>query len=102
MIGANKKNLQLLDIVECVETCKLDLVLLVGGLPDEEQNNVATSLTVRITIKARGGSRLLGHILPQSNFHVKIIFELLTCPCKQFIKLAVHVCRIAEINLQMS
>ena len=22
MIGANKKNLQLLDIVECVETCK--------------------------------------------------------------------------------
>ena len=41
-------------------------------------------------------------ILPQSNFHVKIIFELLTCPCKQFIKLAVHVCRIAEINLQMS
>ena len=53
-------------------------------------------------IKARGGSRFLGHILPQSNFHVKIIFELLTCPCKQFIKLAVHVCRIAEINLQMS
>ena len=53
-------------------------------------------------VKARGGSRLFGHILPQSNFHVKIIFELLTCPCKQFIKLAVHVCRIAEINLQMS
>ena len=53
-------------------------------------------------VKARGGSRFLGHILPQSNFHVKIIFELLTCPCKQFIKLAVHVCRIAEINLQMS
>ena len=26
-----KKNLQLLDIVECVETCKLGLVLLVGG-----------------------------------------------------------------------
>ena len=51
MIGANKNNLQLLDIVECVETCKLDLVLLVGGLTDEEQNNVATSLTVRITIK---------------------------------------------------
>ena len=53
MIGANKKNLQLLDIVECVETCKLGLVLLVGGLTDEEQNNVATSLTVsvRITIK---------------------------------------------------
>ena len=25
------KNLQLLDIVECVETCKLGLVLLVGG-----------------------------------------------------------------------
>ena len=50
MIGANKKNLQLLDIVECVETCKLGLVLLVGGLTDEEQNNVATSLTVRITI----------------------------------------------------
>ena len=57
---------------------------------------------VHISIKARGGSRFLGHILPQSNFHVKIIFELLTCPCKQFIKLAVHVCRIAEINLQMS
>ena len=56
----------------------------------------------RFTFKARGGSRFLGHILPQSNFHVKIIFELLTCPCKQFIKLAVHVCRIAEINLQMS
>ena len=51
MIGANKKNLQLLDIVECVETCKLGLMLLVGGLTDEEQNNVATSLTVRITIK---------------------------------------------------
>ena len=53
MIGANKKNLQLLDIEECVEleTCKLGLVLLVGGLTDEEQNNVATSLTVRITIK---------------------------------------------------
>ena len=51
MICANKKNLQLLDIVECVETCKLGLVLLVGGLTDEEQNNVATSLTVRITIK---------------------------------------------------
>ena len=51
MIGANKKNLQLLDIVECVETCKLGLVLLVGGLTDEEQNNVATSLTVKITIK---------------------------------------------------
>ena len=51
MIGANKKNLQLLDIVECVETCKLGLALLVGGLTDEEQNNVATSLTVRITIK---------------------------------------------------
>ena len=52
MIGANKKNLQLLDIVQCVETCKLGLVmLLVGGLTDEEQNNVATSLTVRITIK---------------------------------------------------
>ena len=51
MIGANKKNLQLLDIVECVETCKLGLVLLVGGLTNEEQNNVATSLTVRITIK---------------------------------------------------
>ena len=50
MIGANKKTLQLLDIVECVETCKLGLVLLVGGLTDEEQNNVATSLTVRITI----------------------------------------------------
>ena len=31
--------------------CKLGLVLLVGGLTDEEQNNVATSLTVRITIK---------------------------------------------------
>ena len=49
MIGANKKNLQLLlvlDIVECVETCKMGLVLLVGGLTDEEQNNVATSLTV--------------------------------------------------------
>ena len=30
---------------------KLGLVLLVGGLTDEEQNNVATSLTVRITIK---------------------------------------------------
>ena len=55
-----------------------------------------------LLFKARGGSRFLGHILPQSNFHVKIIFELLTCPCKQFIKLAVHVCRIAEINLQMS
>ena len=52
MIGANKKNLQLLDIVQCVETCKLGLVLLVGGLTDEEQNNVATSLTVRITIKS--------------------------------------------------
>ena len=51
MIGANKKNLQLLDIVECVETCKLGLVLLVGRLTDEEQNNVATSFTVRITIK---------------------------------------------------
>ena len=51
MIGANKKKLQLLDIVECVETCKLGLVLLVGGLTDEEQNNVATSLTVRITIR---------------------------------------------------
>ena len=51
MIGANKKNLQLLDIVECVETCKLGLVLLVGGLTDEEQNNVATSLTDRNTIK---------------------------------------------------
>ena len=51
MIGANKKNLQLLYIVQCVETCKLGLVLLVGGLTDEEQNNVATSLTVRITIK---------------------------------------------------
>ena len=51
MIGANKKNLQLLDIVQCVETCKLGLVLLVGGLTDEEQNNIATSLTVRITIK---------------------------------------------------
>ena len=52
MIGANKKNWQLLDIVECVETCKQALVLLlVGGLTDEEQNNVATSLTVRITIK---------------------------------------------------
>ena len=51
MIGANKKNLQLLYIVECVETCKLGLVLLVGGLTDDEQNNVATSLTVRITIK---------------------------------------------------
>ena len=51
MIGANKKNLQLLDIVECVETCKLGLVLLVGGLTDEEQNYVATSLTVRITNK---------------------------------------------------
>ena len=46
MIGANKKNLQLLDIVEWVETCKLGLVLLVGGMTDEEQNNVATSLTV--------------------------------------------------------
>ena len=50
MIGANKKNLQL-DIVQCVETCKVGIVLLVGGLTDEEQNNVATSLTVRITIK---------------------------------------------------
>ena len=49
MIGGNKKNLQLLDIVEGVETCKLGLVLLVGSLTDEEQNNVATSLTVRIT-----------------------------------------------------
>ena len=57
---------------------------------------------LHFSFKARGGSRFLGHILPQSNFHVKIIFELLTCPCKQFIKLAVHVCRIAEINLQMS
>ena len=46
MIGTNKKNCQLLDIVECVETCKQALVLLVGGLTDEEQNNVATSLTV--------------------------------------------------------
>ena len=53
MIGTNKKNWQLLDIVDCVETCKQGLVLLVGGLTDEEQNNVATSLTVtwRITIK---------------------------------------------------
>ena len=51
MIGANKKNLQLLDIIEYVETCKQGLVLLVGGFTDEEQNNVATSLTVRITIK---------------------------------------------------
>ena len=51
MIGANEKNVQLLDIVQCLETCKLGLVLLVGGLTDEEQNNVATSLTVRITIK---------------------------------------------------
>ena len=55
MIGTNKKNWQLLDIVECVETCKQGLVLLVGGLTDEEQNNVATTLTVtktwRITIK---------------------------------------------------
>ena len=40
------KNCQLLDIVECVETCKQGLELLVGGLTDEEQNNVATSLTV--------------------------------------------------------
>ena len=51
MIGANKKNLQLLDIIEYVETCKQGLVLLVGGFTDEEQNNVGTSLTVRITIK---------------------------------------------------
>ena len=51
MIGANEKNVQLLDIVQCLETCKLGLVLLVGGLTDEEQNNVATSLTVRISIK---------------------------------------------------
>ena len=29
MIDGNKKNLQLLDIVECAETCKLCLVLLV-------------------------------------------------------------------------
>ena len=46
MIGANEKNVQLLDIVQCLETCKLGLVLLVGGLTDEEQNNVATSLSV--------------------------------------------------------
>ena len=51
MIGSNEKNVQLLDIVQCLETCKLGLVLLVGGLTGEEQNNVATSLTVRITIK---------------------------------------------------
>ena len=46
MIGINKKNWQLLDIVlvDCVETCKQGPV--VGGLTDEEQNNVATSLTV--------------------------------------------------------
>ena len=46
MIGTSKKNWQLLDIVDCVETCKQGIVLLVGGLTDEEQNNVATSLTV--------------------------------------------------------
>ena len=51
MIGTNKKNWQLLDIVDCVETCKQGLVLLVGGLTDEEQNDVATSLTVTWTIK---------------------------------------------------
>ena len=52
-------------------------------------------------VKARGGSRFLSNILVQSNFNIKIIFELLTCPCKQFIKFAVHVCRIAEINSQI-
>ena len=46
LYGDLRKNCQLLDIVECVETCKHGLVLLVGGLTDEEQNNVATSLTV--------------------------------------------------------
>ena len=35
MIVTNKKNWQLLDIVECVETCKQGLVLLVGDLTDE-------------------------------------------------------------------
>ena len=46
IFGINKKNWQILDIVDCVETCKQGPVLLVGGLTDEEQNNVATSLTV--------------------------------------------------------
>ena len=49
MIGTNKKTGQ--DIEDCVETCKQGLVLLVGGLTDEEQNNVATSLTVTWRIK---------------------------------------------------
>ena len=44
MIRINKKNWQLLDIVDCVETCKQGPVLLVGGLTDEEQNNVAIKL----------------------------------------------------------
>ena len=44
VIGLIKKTGK--DIVDCVETCKQGLVLLVRGLTDEEQNNVATSLTV--------------------------------------------------------
>ena len=54
------------------------------------------------SFKARGGSRFLSNISVQSNFRIKIIFELLTCPCKQIINLAVHVCHIAEINSEMS
>ena len=69
MIRANKKNLQLLDIVECVETCKLGLVLLVGGLTDEEQNNVATSLTVRITIKLTLRNILCVNVTPGLHRH---------------------------------
>ena len=45
MIGTNKKTGNFY-VVECVETCKQGLVLLVGGLTVEEQNKVATSLTV--------------------------------------------------------
>ena len=63
MIGANKKNLQL-DIVQCVETCKVGIVLLVGGLTDEEQNNVATSLTVRITISKTLRNIMCVHFTP--------------------------------------
>ena len=73
MIGANEKNVQLLDIVQCLETCKLGLVLLVGGLTDEEQNNVATSLTVRITIKLLTLSKnLCVHFTPGLHFGITI------------------------------